>query len=102
MLLLTSPQAKIPAFVQKDDTRVEGIVTGQFGTTIALTRLLPEDNVVIGDFVYTSNRSSVIPQGLFLGKVVKVEINKGSAEKIAYIENPINVDKLYKVFVVIE
>lgn len=102
MLLLTSPQAKIPAFVQKDDIRIEGIVTGQYGTTVALTRLLPEDRVTVGDFVYTSNRSSAIPQGLFLGKVVKVEINKASAEKIAYIENPINIAKLYKVFVVID
>lgn len=102
MLLLTSPQAKVPAFVQKKNARIEGIVTGQFGTTVALTRLLPEDDVTVGDFVYTSNRSSVIPQGLFLGKVVKVSINKASAEKIAYIENPINIDKLYKVFVVIE
>ncbi len=102
MLLLTSPQAKVPAFVQKKNVRVEGIVTGQFGTTVALTRLLPEDDVIVGDYVYTSNRSSLIPQGLFLGKVVKVAINKASAEKIAYLENPINVDKLYKVFVVLE
>ena len=102
MLLLTSKQTKIPAFVQKGNNRIEGIVTGQYGTTVALTRLLPEDKVTVGDFVYSSNRSFSIPQGLFLGKIVKIEITKGTAEKIAYIENPINIDKLYKVFVVID
>lgn len=102
IILLTSPQAKIPAFVQKKDRRVEGIVTGQFGTTVALTRLLPEDDICVGDFVYTSNRISTIPQGFLLGRISKVTLNKANSERLAYLEHPIDYDKLYQVFVLVD
>lgn len=99
-LLLNSPQAKVPSFVLKKETRIEGVVTGQFGTTIALTRLSSEDNVVEGDPVYTSNRLPSIPQGLFIGKIVKIIDSRYSAEKVAYVSNPVKVEELYQVFII--
>ena len=99
--LLSSPSVKIPAIVKKKDKTIEGIVTGQYGTTIVLTRLATDDDIKEGDMVFTSNRSPNIPQNLYIGIVTNVILNKSTSEKIAYIESSQDVDKLYKVFVLL-
>lgn len=96
--LITSPALSIG--VLDFETKTEGISKGQFGTFLRVGRVLPEEQVNIGDTFVTSGRDGVFPPGYIVGEVT--EVSEQSAEELKEVDLKILVDfeSLGKVFVV--
>ncbi len=103
--LPTSPLLKVAAYVLPAKAsplpKAEGIVSGQFGTAIRLSRLLPGDNVRVGDLVLTKGISQSFPADLLIGRVARLEGDSADALRNAFIEPSVNLSQIEKVFVLI-
>ncbi|HSX39207.1 MAG TPA: rod shape-determining protein MreC [Candidatus Saccharimonadales bacterium] len=100
--LITSPD--ISATVRDIDVaqHTEGLAVGQYGTSIQMTRILPNEVINVGDTIVTSGKDGIFDANLLLGKVVKVVSVPAEPLKSAYIETQIDLANLDKVFVIIE
>lgn len=97
--LVTSPSLLIS--VTDLQTGVEGIVKGQFGTSLVVNRVLPEDEVNVGDIFVTSGRDGIVPPGYIVGEVSKV--SEDSAEVLQNVSMDVLIDfnNISKVFVLL-
>ncbi|MEL6112850.1 MAG: rod shape-determining protein MreC [Pseudomonadota bacterium] len=73
VLLLTDIQSRVPVYV--DGAELEGILTGRSRQrpTITFTRTVLEDPVREGAAVFTSGAGGVIPRGLPVGQVARID-----------------------------
>lgn len=71
LTLLSDPDTKIPAIT---DAGVEGLLKGDFGNTVKLSKVPIDQNLRIGQMIFTSGQAS-FPKNLVLGKVGDIEKN---------------------------
>ena len=71
ILLLTDPRFRVGALVQR--SRAQGIALGTVGGRCYLAYITSEEAVRAGDVVLTSGVGGLIPKGLVLGTVVRVD-----------------------------
>ena len=71
VLLVTDPRFRIGALVQR--SRAQGIALGTMGGRCYLAYLTADDAVRLGDVVLTSGVGGLMPKGLVLGTVVRVD-----------------------------
>lgn len=71
VLLVTDPRFRVGAMVQR--SRAQGIALGTVGGRCYLAYITAQDAVVVGDVVLTSGVGGVIPKGLVLGTVLRVD-----------------------------
>jgi len=86
VLLAEDPDSKIAVFSQNDEGRARGILLGQFGSKLLMDKILHEENIKVGDLVYTDGTEGKIPKGLLVGKVTKVLDKPNEVFKQAEIE----------------
>lgn len=100
--LITSPEISITVFDVDVIGRTEGLAIGQYGTSIQMTRVLPNEELNVGDTIVTSGTGGLFEPGLIVGKVS--EITKDSAQplKVAFLDTIVDLAALYKVFVIVE
>ncbi len=89
VLLSEDPDSKIAVFSQNDEGKAKGILLGQFGSKLLLDKILHEENIKVGDLVYSDGTEGKIPKGLLVGKVTKVlektnEVFKGAEVEPIY------------------
>ncbi|MBI4091241.1 rod shape-determining protein MreC, partial [candidate division WWE3 bacterium] len=70
VVFITSPNLSIAVLDQTQDNRTRGIVTGNYGTSMIMDRILPEETILEGDRIITSGEDGVFEPGLIIGKVV--------------------------------
>lgn len=70
-LLMTDPRFRVAALVQR--SRAQGIVLGTARGRCYLSYVTTADGVQVGDVVLTAGVGGVIPKGLVIGQVVRVE-----------------------------
>lgn len=101
VLLSEDPDSKIAVFSQNDEGRARGILLGQFGSKLLMDKILHEENIKVGDLVYSDGTEGKIPKGLIVGKVTKILEKPNEIFKQAEIE-PIYESKNLDVILVIK
>lgn len=61
--------------------------------------MLETADIKIGDSVYTSGTGGLYERGLYIGKIIKVDMSEDGLNQLVSIESPVNFAKLYEVFV---
>lgn len=72
VLLPFDPDSKIAVFSQGVDGRARGILEGQFGAEFLMDKILHQENVAMGDLVYSEGIEGRFPKGLVMGKISEV------------------------------
>ncbi len=99
--LLTDSQFVVAALDQDSPDRARGLLNGQYGTTAVLQKVLPTENLVVGDTIITSGEDGKFEKGLVLGVVKKVFGQEAGVFKGAELRLMVDFDSLEKVFVVL-
>ncbi len=97
--LLTDSQFSAAALDQESPDRARGLVRGQYGTAVMLERILPTEQVVVGETIITSGEDGKFEKGLILGKVKKILGQAADVFKGAELELLVDFDSLEEVFV---
>lgn len=97
--LLTDHRFSAAALDQDSPERTRGLVTGQYGTTLTLQKVLPTEHLVVGDTIITSGEDGKFSKGLILGTVKKILGQEAGVFKTAELDLLINFDSLEEVFV---
>lgn len=70
--LLSDPNSKVLAFSIGRSGRARGVLLGQFGSDILFDKIVHEEQIQVGDLVYSEGTEGYLPRGLILGKVTQV------------------------------
>lgn len=102
VLLITSSQSRIGARVLRSDSRAVGVAVGQGSGRVPVRMEYLDINADINadDYICTSGIGGKYPEGIFIGRVKKVETLPGGLQKRADIEPAVDVEALDRVFVV--
>lgn len=98
--LLTDPQFSAAALNQDSPDRARGLVSGQYGTTVVLQKVLPTESLVVGDTIISSGEDGKFVKGLILGRVKRILGQEAEVFKGAELELLLDLDSLEEVFVV--
>jgi len=98
--LLTDSQFVAAALDQDSPDRARGLFSGQYGTTAVLQKVLPTENLVVGDTIITSGEDGKFEKGLVLGTVGRVFGQEAGVFKGAELRLMVEFDSLERVFVV--
>lgn len=96
VILPTDPDINISSVTSRGS---RGIVIGQFGEKVILSKVLQKDPLFLGDVVTTSGQDGILP-GLLIGKVKIIQSKDFDAYKSAELESAIEYNKETTVFVV--
>lgn len=101
--LITHPFSAVGALVQRAESRLVGIVTGDVGNNNRLnfSNLSKESDVVIGDVLVTSGFSGAYPKGLKIGRVESINNIDGGLLKQAIVVTDVKFDRLEEVMVIV-
>jgi len=100
VILLTDPQFSVAGLVER--SRESGLVSGTLQGVCRLRYFNKEADIKLGDQVITSPLSATFPEGLLIGKVVRVE---GSArdQLLEYLVEPaVSISQLEEVLVILK
>jgi len=100
VLLLTDPDSRVAVFSQGEEGRARGILSGQFGSDVLMDKILHQEEVKIGDLVYSEGTEGRLPKGLIMGRVIQVFERENEIFKQAKVEPVFNVEDLDVVFVI--
>lgn len=93
--LLNDPDSKV---LGETENKARGIVVGDFGSRIKLTKVLIEDKITAGELVFSSGEEN-FPKGLVIGKISKVKRLEAELFQEAEIEPLLDINKLEMVFI---
>lgn len=100
--ILQDPDSKVAAFSQGLEGRAKGVLVGQFGTETLLDKILHEEQIAVGDLVYTDGTEGNLPRGLVLGRVNEVLERGSEVFKQAKIKPVFDIRDVELVFVIQE
>ncbi len=100
--LTSDPDSKVAAFSQGLDGKAKGILQGQFGSEVILTKILHEEKINVGDLVYSEGTEGFLPRGLILGRVTQIIENQNDVFKQAKVSSNFDISDLELVFVIKE
>ncbi len=98
VVLLTDPDFAIAGLVKR--SREVGLVSGTLQGMSQMRYLSGEADVQVGDVVITSKLSSSFPEGLLIGEVVEVYVDKNSSAVNCIIKPAASLSQLEEVLVV--
>lgn len=99
--LLTDSQFSAAALDQDSPDRARGLVSGQYGTTVVLQKVLPTESLAVGDTIITSGEDEKFRKGLILGTIKRVLGREAEVFKSAELNLMIDFDSLEEAFVVV-
>ncbi len=108
VLLILDGEGRAGAFVRDSMGRsINGIVQGTYRKTDRLIKegqlvmaFRQEDEINIGDIVFTSGLGGVYPKGIPIGVITSIKLDSSALLKNAYIEPIVNFDSLEEIYVV--
>jgi len=98
ILLASDPSCSIAAIIQR--TRDQGVVQGQLTNYYKMKYLIQGADVIEGDMVISSGLGGVIPKGLVIGKIARINKKSDGLFLDVDIEPSVNFSKLEEVFIV--
>ncbi|NLO98327.1 MAG: rod shape-determining protein MreC [Peptococcaceae bacterium] len=108
ILMITDSEGKVGAMVRDSQGQpIFGVLSGSFERdnrlkswgTLEIT-FLQEDEVNIGDLVFTSGLGGVYPKGIPIGVVASVKIDSSGIQKVATVDPIVNFDTLEEVNII--
>lgn len=96
--LATDPSSKVAA----KTPNAAGIVTGEFSSGVTFDKIAKSETISEDDLVVTSGLGGAIPQGLILGKVLKIKQSNDELFSQALIETQVDIRKLTMVYIVMD
>lgn len=101
--LLIDPSCKIGVLVQRADSRVEAIASGNsvHPGYLIVTNLSRESDIVKGDQIIASGYGGVYPKGMLVGTVDKVVSDEIGSTQYAEIKPAVNFNHLEEVFIIL-
>ncbi len=96
---LTDAGSGVGAMVQR--SRAVGMCQGQGASTLRLTYLSKEADIKPGDIVITSGQGEIVPKGLPIGRVLKIQPESGGFTKTGLVRPSIDFDRVEEAFVVL-
>lgn len=99
IVLVTSPKLSAAVLNQSTEGRAKGIVTGNYGTSVLMDKVLQDEEIKPGDVIVTSGQDGVFKPGLLVGTVKEVIGSTTEPVKKAKLESVINLEKLELVFI---
>lgn len=100
--LTTSPDVSLTVEDVEANSKAEGLAKGDLGTSIKVTKLLPEDVINEGDVFITSGKDGNFLPGFVVGKVSQVNFGASDPLKSALLSPMTEFNRLNKVFVILE
>lgn len=97
--VLTDGRNGVGSMVQR--SRAAGICQGQDTESLHFTYLAKDADIKIGDIVVTSGQGGIVPKGLPVGRVLKVQMESGGFMKSATVRPSVRFDEVEEVFVVL-
>ena len=99
--LITSPKVSMTVYDISVESKTEGLVVGQYGTSAEMTRILPSEYVQKGDLIVTSGKDGIFEPGFVVGEVKEVSDLASEPLKSASLKTLVDFSKLTKVFIVL-
>lgn len=100
VMLLQDPDSKIAVFSQSKEGKAKGIVSGQFGSELLMDKILHSENISEEDIIYSEGSEGLLPRGLVIGKVTKIENRENELFKQAKVKPSLDISDLDIVFVI--
>lgn len=100
--LITSPKLLAAVYDIDSPQKSAGLAQGDYGSSVVMTRILPTDDVRVGDTIVTSGKDGLFIPGLIVGVVGRLVENTSEPLKSAYLDLSISLNDLDKVFVIYE
>lgn len=101
VLLVTDVSSSVAARVQDPASRAMGIVSGRKEGGLIMRHILQQELIQTGDLVITSGVGGVLPQGLPIGKVIRVQKRNIEMFQEAILEPAVDTTKLERLYVVL-
>lgn len=102
ILPIHSAQSAVSVLAQGPDQTTDGLVTGSEQSQLTMTRIEPNADLNLGDFVITSGLGGGFPRGIPVGEVVSIITSPTSVFKEALIKPFVRTDRLDVVQIIIE
>lgn len=102
VLLVTDVSSSIAVRVQDPESRASGIVTGRKEGGLLMKHILQQELIQTGDLVITSGVGGSLPQGLPVGKVVRVQKRNVEMFQEALLEPAADINKLERLYAVLD
>ena len=100
--LITAPSSSLAVYDLDVRGKTEGLAVGQYGTSIEMKRILPNEEIRIGDTILTSGKEGIYEPGLIVGKVNDIKQVAVEPLKSAFLETVIDLGSLTKVFILLK
>lgn len=100
VLLPTDGYSKIPARIEAEES-VQGLVIGQYNSSIVLDQIVQTDKIPENGFIVTSGEDGAYLPGLLIGKAGRVLSKETDLFKKVEVKPIINYGKLETVFVIL-
>ena len=97
--LITSQNVTMTVIDLDSLNNTEGLAIGQFGTSIIVERILPTEELKVGDTIYTSGKDGFFLPGYLVGEVTEVKDDPSQPLKSAVVKTKVDFTNLTKVFV---
>ncbi len=97
--LLTSPDVSIAVMDVDSTNKTEGISSGDYGTAVLMKRILPNEEIRVGDYIVTSGKDGKFYPFLGVGRVREISQVEVEPLKSAVLDTFINVSKVRKIFI---
>lgn len=98
VLLVTSPALQIGAIGTRNPPPA-GLLRGETSSTLIVEFMDPKTTIQIGDDIVTAGYSQLIPRGIPIGRVIRIEDNPDFGTRMAYVYPWVNIGSLHEVFV---
>lgn len=100
--LITSSNSSATVYDINSVQKTEGLAIGQLGTSIVVERILPNEEVSVGDIIVTSGKDGTFIPDLYVGKIQEVVDDPSQPLKRAYLNTFTDLSKIRKVFVILD
>jgi rod shape-determining protein MreC len=99
IMLVTDPEFKLAA--KDQDSDASGIIQGQLGSGLQLSKIGQTDSVKPGDTVTTSGLGGQVPAGLYIGQIESVDNRTNAVFQSAQVATTMKVSRLRFAYVVV-
>ncbi|MCA9307914.1 rod shape-determining protein MreC, partial [candidate division WWE3 bacterium] len=99
--LVTSPNTRSTVVDIDSPDRLEGVARGDFGISIIMSQILPNELISVNDLIVTSGKDGLFEPNLILGKVVEIQGTESDPIRSAVIKSELDLKRLEKVFIII-
>ena len=99
--LITSPNVTMSAVDTTSTGKTEGVVTGRFGTSVAFTKILPNEDIRVGDIIVTSGKDGLFTRDLVIGAVANISGGISEPLRTAELKPLVDFRRIERVFIII-